>query len=114
MKTNEERTCRLGLIAIGLTGAILICEALSGCGSIQNPQKKGTLTIQDRGAKLMTEHGDPLTETGVYAKKDVPEEYAEGVEQGMMMVAKQEYWDEIHQQKYLHFMYRISPDDIGQ
>jgi hypothetical protein len=113
---NEEKTQNLGLVALAIGGGILLCEALfSGC-AIQNPQKRGTMTIEDYGAKAMTENGDPLTDTGVYAKKNVPAEYAEGVEQGMMMVAKQEYWDEIHQQKFLpeRFIYRSSPDVVGR
>jgi hypothetical protein len=57
-----------------------------------SPQQKGTLTTSMIGTKGLTEKGDQLMGTGVYAKREVPAEFAEGYEKGLSDAAKQDYW----------------------
>ncbi len=46
---------------------VSIC--LSGC--MISPQKRGTVSIEGIGTKVLTEKGDQLMQTGVYAKREV-------------------------------------------
>ena len=61
---------------------------LVGCSSVQ---QKGTVTMEGRGAAALTDKGDPLMGTGVYAKK-VPAEFAMGYAKGISDDTKREYW----------------------
>jgi hypothetical protein len=70
------------MLAIGLV--------LSGCAL--SPQKKGTVTVEGIGTKVLTEKGDQLMQTGVYAKREVSPDFAEGYEKGLSDAAKREYW----------------------
>ena len=70
------------MLAIGLV--------LSGCALSQ--QKKGTVTVEGIGTKVLTEKGDQLMQTGVYAKREVSPDFAEGYEKGLSDAAKREYW----------------------
>jgi hypothetical protein len=72
------------LLLVSLCGLVLC-----GCSTVE---QKGTVTIQGRGAKLLTAKGDRLMNTGVYAKKDVPAEFAEGYAKGISDEVKREYW----------------------
>jgi hypothetical protein len=69
---------------------VLSSLALAACSS--TVEQKGTVTIQGRGAKLLTERGDRLMSTGIYAKKDVPADFAEGYAKGIADQVKREYW----------------------
>jgi hypothetical protein len=71
--------------------ALLVGLVLSGCANI-SPQKKGTVTIQDRGAQYLTERGDQLMDSGIYAKKNVSPDFAEGYEKGLSDAVKRDYW----------------------
>lgn len=62
---------------------------LCACSSIE---QRGTVTIQGRGTQQLTERGDPLMGTGIYAKKDVPKEYAMGYAKGISDQVQREYW----------------------
>jgi hypothetical protein len=103
-----ELVRRVVLVASAIVVGTLLHLFLAGC-SIATPQKKGTMTIEDRGAKLATERGDPLMQTGIYAKQNVPADYATGYQAGMTRVIKDEYWDEQHAQRWLHFNYMVPP-----
>jgi hypothetical protein len=70
--------------------ALLIGLLVSGCAI--SPQKRGTVTVDGRGAKLLTEKGDQLMGTGVYAKKDVSADFAEGYEKGLSDSVKRDFW----------------------
>jgi len=65
-----------------------IVVGLVGCSSIQ---QRGTVTMAGRGAAELTDRGDPLMGTGVYAK-DVPKEFAMGYAKGVSDETKREYW----------------------
>ena len=62
----------------------------SGCAL--SPQKKGTVTVEGIGTKVLTEKGDQLMQTGVYAKREVSPDFAEGYEKGLSDAAKRDYW----------------------
>jgi hypothetical protein len=67
---------------------MILAGLLSGCSSVQ---QKGTVTMQGRGAAALTDTGDPLLGTGVYAKQ-VPKEFAAGYAKGISDATKREYW----------------------
>jgi hypothetical protein len=71
---------------------------LSGCAI--SPQKKGTVTVEGIGTKVLTEKGDPLMQTGVYAKREVSPDFAEGYEKGLSDAVKREYWSMQEAQRY--------------
>jgi hypothetical protein len=62
----------------------------AGCSSVQ---QKGTVTIEGRGAQILTDRGDPLMGTGVYAKK-VSADFATGYSKGISDQIKREYWNQ--------------------
>ncbi len=64
--------------------------SLVGCSSLE---PKGTVTIEGRGARLLTDKGDPMMETGVYARK-VSADFAAGYSKGISDQIKREYWDQ--------------------
>jgi len=68
-------------------GAVLL---FSSC--ISSPQKRGTVTVEGMGTKVLTEKGDQLMGTGVYAKREVSPDFAEGYEKGLSDAAKRDYW----------------------
>jgi len=67
---------------------VSIMMGFVGCSSIQ---QKGTVTMAGRGAAELTDRGDPLMGTGVYAKQ-VPKEFAMGYAKGVSDETKREYW----------------------
>jgi hypothetical protein len=71
---------------------------LSGCAI--SPQKKGTVTVEGIGTKDLTEKGDQLMQTGVYAKREVSPDFAEGYEKGLSDAVKREYWSMQEAQRY--------------
>jgi len=71
---------------------------LSGC--TLSPQKKGTVTVEGMGTKVLTEKGDQLMQTGVYAKREVSADFAEGYEKGLSDAVKREYWSMQEAQRY--------------
>jgi hypothetical protein len=79
--------------------AVLAALCVSGC-ALPSPQKKGTVTIAGRGAELLTERGDQLMDTGIYAKKGVSPEFAEGYEKGLSDSVKRDYWSMQDAQRY--------------
>jgi hypothetical protein len=83
------------LLCLGLVG---LC---GGCGSIQ---QRGTVTIQGRGAALLTTKGDQLMESGVYAKRNVSTDFAEGYAKGMADQTWREYWSLQDAQRWTHFL----------
>jgi hypothetical protein len=78
------------MLAIGLI--------LSGCAI--SPQKKGTVTVEGIGTKVLTEKGDELMQTGVYAKREVSPDFAEGYEKGLSDAVKRDYWSMQEAQRY--------------
>ena len=70
-----------------LLGAALL---LSSC--MTSPQKRGTVTVEGIGTKVLTEKGDQLMQTGVHAKREVSPDFAEGYEKGLSDAAKRDYW----------------------
>lgn len=72
--------------------ALLIGLVFSGCAI--SPQKKGTMTVADRGTYELSEKGDQYMQTGVYSKKEVTPEYAAGYEKGLSDSKKEEFWAE--------------------
>jgi hypothetical protein len=68
-----------------------------------SPQKKGTLTVADNGTAYLTNKGDPLMDTGIYARKDVSPQFAAGYEKGLSDAAKREYWSMQDNQRWVHF-----------
>jgi len=73
------------LLIFGLTALCVSCADIS-------PQKKGTVSVAGRGAKLLTEKGDQLMQTGVYAKREVSADFAEGYEKGLSDSVKRDFW----------------------
>ena len=71
---------------------------LSGCAL--SPQKKGTVTVEGIGTKVLTEKGDQLMQTGVYAKREVSPDFAEGYEKGLSDAAKRDYWSMQEAQRF--------------
>ena len=71
---------------------------LSGCAL--SPQKKGTVTVEGMGTKVLTEKGDQLMQTGVYAKREVSADFAEGYEKGLSDAVKRDYWSMQEAQRY--------------
>lgn len=61
-----------------------------GCSSLQ---QKGTVTIEGRGAELLTDRGDPLMQTGKYARK-VSADFATGYSKGLSDQIKRQYWSQ--------------------
>ena len=78
------------ILAVGLI--------LSGCALL--PQKRGTVTVEGVGTKVLTEKGDQLMQTGVYAKREVSADFAEGYEKGLSDAAKRDYWAMQEAQRY--------------
>jgi hypothetical protein len=74
---------------------------VSGC-SMPSPQKKGTVTVAGRGAQLLTERGDQMMGTGIYAKKNVSQDFAEGYEKGLSDAVQRQYWELQNQQRWVH------------
>ena len=70
------------------------CVLLASCSSVQ---QRGTVTIEGRGAQLLTERGDPLMDTGIYAKR-VSKDFATGYEKGISDTVHREYWDQVDSQ----------------
>jgi hypothetical protein len=64
---------------------------LAGCSSLQ---PRGSLTVQGRGAQLLTQRGDALMDTGIYAKKDLPKDFVEGYAKGIN--------DQLHREYFSH------------
>ena len=76
--------------------------ALFSSGCMISPQKKGTVTTEMRGAALLTEKGDELMETGVYSKRQVSPQFAQGYEKGLSDAAKRDYWSMQEAQRWAH------------
>lgn len=51
---------------------------------------------------LLTQHGDQLMETGVYAKRSVSKDFAEGYAKGESDQVKKEYWSLQDAQRWVH------------
>ena len=81
-----------------LVRLLMIGSVVSGCAI--SPQKKGTATVEGIGTKALTEKGDHLMECGVYAKREVSADFAEGYEKGLSDAAKREYWSMQEAQGY--------------
>lgn len=80
---------RSKVILLGLTA---LC---AGCSSIG---QRGSVTIQGRGASILSQKGDQLMSTGVYARKDVTPDFAAGYHKGIEDAAWREYWSMQDQQ----------------
>jgi hypothetical protein len=63
-----------------LARALAIGLILSGCAL--SPQKRGTVTVEGMGTKVLTEKGDQLMQTGAYAKREVSADFAGRVREG--------------------------------
>jgi len=83
-----------------LARMLAITLILSGCAL--SPQKKGTVTVEGIGTKVLTEKGDQLMGTGVYAKRAVSPDFAEGYEKGLSDAVKRDYWSMQEAQRYGH------------
>ena len=81
-----------------LARMLAITLILSGCAL--SPQKKGTVTVEGMGTKVLTEKGDQLMGTGVYAKREVSPDFAEGYEKGLSDAAKRDYWSMQEAQRF--------------
>ena len=81
-----------------LARTLAIGLILSGCAL--SPQKKGTVTVEGIGTKVLTEKGDQLMQTGVYAKREVSADFAEGYEKGLSDAVKRDYWSMQEAQRY--------------
>ena len=79
---------------------ILLGTALLFSSCMMSPQKRGTVTVAGIGTKVLTEKGDQLMGTGVYAKREVSPDFAEGYEKGLSDAAKREYWSMQDAQRY--------------
>jgi hypothetical protein len=82
-----------------ITELLAITLLFSGC--MISPQQKGTLTTSMIGTKGLTEKGDQLMGTGVYAKREVSADFAEGYEKGLSDAAKQDYWSMQEAQRWV-------------
>ena len=69
---------------------LVVGLVISGCAL--TPQKRGTVTVEGIGTKVLTEKGDQLMQTGVYAKREVSADFAEGYEKGLSDAVKRDYW----------------------
>jgi hypothetical protein len=70
---------------IAVSAGLCLCS----CSSIE---RRGEVTIAGRGVKYLTENGDPVMETGTFAKRNVSPEYAGGYAHGISDQIKREYW----------------------
>ena len=77
---------------------LVVGLALSGCAL--SPQQRGTVTVEGMGTKVLTEKGDQLMQTGVYAKREVSPDFAEGYEKGLSDAVKRDYWSMQEAQRY--------------
>ena len=77
---------------------LVVGLALSGCAL--SPQQRGTVTVEGMGTKVLTEKGDQLMQTGVYAKREVSADFAEGYEKGLSDAVKRDYWSMQDAQRY--------------
>ena len=80
------------LSLVGLLGA--------GCNSVTQP---GTVDIQGRGAVLLTQRGDQLLQSGIYAKRSVSKDFASGYAAGEADQVKKEFWQMQDAQRWVHF-----------
>jgi hypothetical protein len=81
-----------------LARTLAIGLILSGCAL--SPQKRGTVGVEGIGTKVLTEKGDQLMQTGVYAKREVSADFAEGYEKGLSDAVKRDYWSMQEAQRY--------------
>jgi hypothetical protein len=81
------------LLLLGLVG---LC---AGCSSMQ----PGTVDVQGRGAVLLTQKGDELLQTGIYARRGISKEFAAGYAAGEADQVKKEYWSMVDAQRWVHF-----------
>jgi hypothetical protein len=70
--------------------AIVVGSLLGGCSYGPNVPK-GQSSIQGRGAEVLTNKGDPLMQTGSYARA-VPAQFAAGYTKGISDQVKRTYW----------------------
>jgi hypothetical protein len=84
------------LILLGLVGL---------CGACSDITQRGTVTISGRGATLLTKRGDQLMETGVYAKRNVSKDFAEGYAKGQADDAWRSYWSMQDAQRWITHFY---------
>jgi hypothetical protein len=92
-------------VIYGVVLWIVVGNVLAWClgGCMVSPQKRGTLTTADIGAKYLTEKGDPFLETGIYAQKNVSPEFAAGLEKGLSDGVKRAYWSMQDRERWIHF-----------
>jgi hypothetical protein len=81
-----------------LARTLAIGLILSGC--TLSPQKRGTVGVEWIGTRVLTEKGDQLMQTGVYAKREVSADFAEGYEKGLGDAVKRDYWSTQEAQRY--------------
>jgi hypothetical protein len=77
---------------------LLLALCISACSI--SPQQKGTVTTEMRGAGLLTTKGDQLMQTGVYSKREVSADFAEGYQKGLSDSVKRQYWAEQDAQRW--------------
>lgn len=75
-----------------LVRTLTLSVSVALCACANSPEQRGTVTIQGRGARELTQRGDPLMGTGKYAEKNVPKEFAMGYGKGISDQVKREYW----------------------
>ena len=98
------------LISACSLGAALLFDACA-----YSPQKKGTVTTEMRGARLLTDKGDQLMQTGVYSKREVSADFAEGYEKGLSDTYKRWWWSMQDAQRWTtHFWDNTRPDKTGR
>jgi hypothetical protein len=77
--------------------SITACFLLASC-TVGPSVPKGQLTLQGRGSEPLTNEGDPLSNTGIDARK-VPIEFAKGYTKGVSDEVKRTYWARQEAQK---------------
>jgi hypothetical protein len=82
---------------------ILLLSLVGVLGACSDITQKGTVTMEGRGAVLLTQHGDQLMQTGVYAKRNVSKDFSEGYAKGMADMTWREYWSLQDAQRWMHF-----------
>ena len=82
------------ILIVGLVGLLGACSDIT---------QRGTVTVQGRGAVLLTQKGDQLMASGVYAKRNISADWAAGYAAGEADQVKKEFWSMQDAQRWVHF-----------